>query len=230
MSDALLVWLPAIVAGGGGPPLAVAVAGRLGSAEVPARRLSPATAACLGAVVAVAVATLAVLARPVGVVPMEVVVTVGLCVLGVDDLRRHRLPVVVVYPVMAAALPLLLLAGAVTGAWQRVGFAALGAVGEWLLLVLVHLVHRPGRPAPIAYGDVRLGLLLGLVTGWYGGDVVMIGIMLAWAVHSFVVVGDLLIRRKARARVLPFGASLIAGAYLALLLGSHLQAFVSRAA
>ena len=82
------------------------------------------------------------------------------------------------------------------------------------LLLVLHLVS----PAGLGFGDVKLGLLLGLYLGAVRLSLVLWGLLLArWSASSSPC--PVAVRARNRHASIPFGPALAAGTVLALLLG-----------
>ncbi|MBM0235315.1 prepilin peptidase [Micromonospora sp. STR1_7] len=142
------------------------------------------------------------------------VAAVGLVLAGVD-LVCLRLP----DPLVLAA-GLLALAG-LTGAAvladdpARLFGALAGAAVAGVTHVLLALL--PG--SRLGFGDVKLAAVLGLPLGWLGRDALLTGLLLPHVLHGGLVLGLLVARRVRRDTLLPLGPALLAGTWLAVLLG-----------
>jgi leader peptidase (prepilin peptidase) / N-methyltransferase len=136
-------------------------------------------------------------------------------VMAYVDLREHRLP----DPLTAAALVggglLLAVAAAATGEWGAYGRAWLAAVamfGTFLALALL-------RPADLGLGDVKLAGVLGLVLGWQGWGVVVVGAFFGFLFGGLTGVGLMLVGRAGRRSTIPFGPFMLLGALVAVAWG-----------
>ncbi|KNB51699.1 prepilin peptidase [Streptomyces caatingaensis] len=139
---------------------------------------------------------------------------VGVLLAGVDRAVR-RLPDVLTLPLAAGAAALLGAAAALPGAagsWPGalLGGAALG--GAYLLLFLAH-------PAGMGFGDVKLALGLGLILGWYGWGVLILGGLAGLLLASAYGMTLLLTRRAGRGATMALGPFLVAGAWAGVLAG-----------
>ncbi|MBQ0903681.1 prepilin peptidase [Micromonospora sp. U21] len=142
------------------------------------------------------------------------VAAVGL-VLAVVDLACLRLPDALVLATALLALGGLSGAALLAGDPGRLlGVLAGAAVagGAHVLLALL-----PG--SRLGFGDVKLASVLGLPLGWLGWDALLAGLLLPHLLHGGVVLGLLAARRVRRDTLLPLGPALLAGAWLAVLLG-----------
>ncbi len=126
--------------------------------------------------------------------------------LAVTDYRTGILPTRLIWPV-AGAVWLLFAAPSVVDADPSglVG-AALGSAACGALLAAVHFVHPPS----MGFGDVRLSVLNGLLCGWWGWQIALLGLAAGFvlALPEALVV---LSRHGMRASR-PLGPYLVAGA------------------
>ena len=140
-----------------------------------------------------------------------------LAVLGVElaqiDVAVQRLPDRLTLAGYPALIALLTVAAAVTGAWDDLARALLGALvlgGTYLVLGLVSGGQLGG-------GDVKLAGLLGLLLGWAGWRTLVIGASLGFVLAAIVGVVLLATRRIAMRSMISFGPYMLAGALLAIL-------------
>ena len=87
---------------------------------------------------------------------------VVLVVASVVDWRERRLPRLLIEPALAVGVAWLVTAGMVHDRWPSARGSLLGLGLMIVLLVVPHVL----APAKLAFGDVRLGLLIGLFVGW----------------------------------------------------------------
>lgn len=141
------------------------------------------------------------------------------CLAGsVIDLEHLLLPDRLVFPSVALATPLLAMAAAVQGEWDRFGHAVLGAVlasGALLMLALL-------KAGAMGGGDVKLALLLGLCLGWLGLGHVALGLFLGFLLGSVVGIGLLVTRSRGLRDHFAFGPFLATGTLLAVWWGGPL--------
>ncbi|MFR0367546.1 prepilin peptidase [Streptomyces sp. MCC20] len=173
---------------------------------------TPALAAAT-AVVCAAVAT-AVGARPELMVWL-VLIPMGV-LLATVDVTVKRLPDVLTLPLAVSTLALLGVAAALPGTDGSWGRALLGSLALGAFCLVLFLVN----PAAFGFGDVKLALTIGAVTGWYGWDILIAGTFAGFVL--FVLYGLSLIaaRRADRKTAQPLGPFLLAGAVFGVLLGS----------
>jgi leader peptidase (prepilin peptidase)/N-methyltransferase len=137
-------------------------------------------------------------------------------VLGSVDLLTHRLPDRVTYPAAAVCAAAFLVDAAVLDTWGAL-VRALAASGAALAVAgLGWLVS----PRGLGLGDVKLLGLLGLVLGWFGWGVLLAGVFLGLLAGALVSLVLLASRRVGWRTAIPFGPPLLAGAVLALALGT----------
>jgi leader peptidase (prepilin peptidase)/N-methyltransferase len=167
------------------------------------------------AVVAVVLVGLAHLGWGHGQLVVDTVATAFLVPLVLVDLRERRLPDPLTLGGAGAVLALLLSRGALTGDLGPTRGGLLGAA----LMAGVLLAFHLASPRGMGFGDVKLGLLLGLVVGARGADLVLVALLLAGLLGAVVGV-VLMVRHRRRDLTLAFGPCLVAGAVLALALGT----------
>jgi leader peptidase (prepilin peptidase)/N-methyltransferase len=128
------------------------------------------------------------------------------------DVRLHRLPDRLTAGATLLVTAAVAMAAVVTGDVELLGRAAAGAALLAGLLLLVHLCS----PRGMGFGDVKLGVPLGLAVGATGVAHVVVALVVAsliGAVAGLVV----LARYRDRVRAFAFGPCLCAGAVLVLL-------------
>ena len=150
--------------------------------------------------------------------PAFLVLVAGLVALSGIDLDHHRLPNVVLYPVLSMVGGLLVVATLATGHWANLGRAATGGAIGFGLLLAIHLV----APTGMGFGDVRLAGVIGVALGWMGVRYVLLGLFLSFLLSAVVGVGLIATGVRSRKDRIPFGPFLAAGAVVATLAGSPL--------
>lgn len=129
--------------------------------------------------------------------------------LAIVDLRTHRLPDRIIFPsygVLAALLAFSVLSGTDVAALGRA--AATAALTGLLYAVM-------NRWGSMGLGDVKLGILLGLILGWAGWSAAIAGPIFGFLL-AFVVAIALLLAGKGKSFHIAFGPYLIGGALIAL--------------
>jgi leader peptidase (prepilin peptidase)/N-methyltransferase len=154
---------------------------------------------------------------PADVMPLLVVMTAACCALWIIDVRWHRLPNALVYPLYPAVLAGLALSAAIgpRGSWTS---AAAGALLWGGVLVGLHVLSRGEG---MGLGDVKLAPVLGAVLGWFAVSAAATGLLLAFLLGGGWALGCMLTGRSRRAAI-AFGPFLIAGWALELVMGAGL--------
>jgi len=142
----------------------------------------------------------------------------ALLVISVIDLEHLIVPNRVLYPALAASVPLLLLAAAAGDDWGALRRAAIGGLAAFGALFLVHIVS----PRGMGFGDVRLAGLIGVYEGWLGVGHIFLALFLGFVLGALVGVGLIVAGHKGRRDAIPFGPFMAAGAVIAVLWGPDL--------
>ena len=190
--------------------------GRAGVTTLPATDVATGGAGAALAAVVGAVASTAVVLRfgASADLPAWVwFVLVGL-LLGVVDVREHRLPNRVLLPGTALAVLLLTGAALASGRWEDLVRGLLAGLACSGLLLGMALIS----PSGLGMGDVKLVGLTGLFLGWLGWPSVITGLFLGFLAQGLLGLCLLAVRRTGLKTDLPFGPALLAGALAAALL------------
>lgn len=143
---------------------------------------------------------------------------VGLAVLGVAlaviDLATHRLPDPLTFTGFGLGGVGLLLDALVTGSWSALLRAILVALVLGGVLLFMALV----TPRGMGLGDAKLVALIGLHTGWFGWSVAALGLLGGFVVGAVVALALMAGGKAGLRTAVPFGPSLLAGAWLVLVL------------
>jgi len=131
------------------------------------------------------------------------------------DIDVHRLPNAIVLPSYVVAAVLLGGAAVATGEWSSLLRAVLGGAALFALYFLLAFVY----PAGMGFGDVKLAGVLGAYLGWLGWGVLLVGGFLGFLLGGVVGGGLMMARRAGRKSKIPFGPFMLAGAFIAILLG-----------
>ena len=129
------------------------------------------------------------------------------------DLRTMRLPIRLTRIVLGSGLLGNALAAADGGGWARMVDTAIGGIVFVSVPLALYLLNR----SKAGYGDVRLGLGLGLLLGgpfgWWGS---LIGAVAAAAING---IGGLVVaKRSGPSTMFPAGPGYLAGAIVAVLI------------
>lgn len=136
----------------------------------------------------------------------------GTGALAVIDLREHRLPNRITFPLYAWGALGLSAASAVGHDWERLASAAGGAAGLFALFWLFWFF------GPTGYGDVKLAGVIGLFLGWAGVPYLVAGLLLGMLGAALLTTVLVLARRLTRRSAVAYGPYLVAGSWAGLLL------------
>lgn len=129
--------------------------------------------------------------------------------LAVTDLRTGLLPTRLIWSTVAVVWVLYAAASLIEAESGGLIGAALGAAACGAIMAAVHFVHPPS----LGFGDVRLSVLNGLLCGWWGWEVALLGLTAGFvlALPEALVVLARLGPRASR----PLGPYLLAGTLVA---------------
>lgn len=134
-------------------------------------------------------------------------------VLGVIDLRTHRLPNRLILPAYPVAV---LLLG--TAALVRDDAAALArALLAGAVLFAFYLLLRLVQPGGVGGGDVKLAGLIGILLGFAGWDALVVGLFAGFLGGGLYSVAAIAARRADRHTAVAFGPWMLLGAWVGLL-------------
>ncbi len=139
-------------------------------------------------------------------------------IIFVIDLGHGLILNKVVYPGMAAAL---LLALFLPQPWltqwlvHGVANAAIGGGIGFVLFLLIAIISRGG----MGWGDVKLAALIGLATGF---PLILIALIMGAILGAIVAIALIIIKKKSRKEMIPFGPFLSLAAMVTLLWGSQI--------
>ena len=91
------------------------------------------------------------------------------------------------------------------------------AVAGGLALSALFFAIAVSTRGELGMGDVKLAVLVGLVTGWFGWRTLLLALIAMFVLAGSVAISLLLTRRAARRDVLPLAPFMIAGALLSML-------------
>ncbi|MGH8774070.1 MAG: prepilin peptidase [Jiangellaceae bacterium] len=141
------------------------------------------------------------------------------------DLREHRLPDPLTFVALVGGGALLAVAAAGSGEWPAYGRAWLAAAAMFAAFLALALL----RPADLGLGDVKLAASVGLVLGWLGWGVTVVGAFLGFLLGGLVGAALLVLGRASRRTALPFGPFMLLGALAAVAWGDAvLDAYLAR--
>lgn len=147
--------------------------------------------------------------------PAYLVVAATSVVLFVTDVDHKLIPNRVLYPAAAATAALLVVGALAEGRTDRLVPAALGAAGYFAALFVVYLVARGG----FGFGDVKLAVLLGMVTAFQSQRTVLLAVFFTGVIGGVPAILLLISRRARGSDEMPYGPPMLAGAWTALVFG-----------
>ena len=136
-------------------------------------------------------------------------------VLILTDLDHKRIPNRILYPGTLVGLALLAGGAIADGRTDALSRAILGGVFYFAGLFVLALIARGG----FGFGDVKLAFLLGLFGSYHGWEHLIVGVFLAFFIGGLVAIALLVTRRKGRKDAVPFGPSLVLGAWIGIAFG-----------
>jgi len=135
--------------------------------------------------------------------------------LTLTDLDVRRIPDRILLPGAVVTAVLLGLGAAGDGDLMAALRAAGGGAAYFGLLLVVALAARGG----FGFGDVKLGVLLGMVLAYRSWGALAVGAFASFALGGLAAIALLATRRAKRKDAIPFGPAMVAGAALALVWG-----------
>ncbi len=138
---------------------------------------------------------------------------VGLIQLAYCDITRRLLPRTLVYAVTGAVIVSGIVIAGLMHEWQRLVVASVGAAIFFALLFAMNLMN----PRWIAFGDVRLSLVIGFGLAWVSPVALLEGFLFANIFATVVGLSLIAVHRADRKSALPFGLYLALGTALVLL-------------
>ena len=137
---------------------------------------------------------------------------VGLVQLAYCDLVQRLLPKALVYALSAAVIVSGIVIAGVMHEWQRLVVASVGGLAFFALFFVINLMN----PRWMAFGDVRLSLVVGFGLAWVSWVALIEGLFFANLLA--VIVGFCLIaaHKAERRSAVPFGLYLALGTALVL--------------
>jgi leader peptidase (prepilin peptidase)/N-methyltransferase len=168
--------------------------------------------AAVGAVVIALSALAGAAAGWTAVLPALIWLALTTAPLAVIDLEHQRLPDRLVFLADGGAVVLLTVAAAAREEWHPLLRAAEGAAAVFALFYLLNVIS----PRSIGFGDAKLSALIGGYLGWFGWLDVYYGVFAGWVVGAAAALTLLALRRAGMKSGVPFGPSMILGAFVVL--------------
>jgi leader peptidase (prepilin peptidase)/N-methyltransferase len=136
------------------------------------------------------------------------------------DADVHRLPDGLVLPAYPALLVLVVVATAGLGDWG----ALVRALACMAAMYALYFVLAFLSPNSLGFGDVKLSGLIGLLLGWLGVGPAVVALLAGFVVGGLIAIVMLVGQRVGMRSHIAFGPSMLAGAFLALVLEYQLVA------
>lgn len=123
------------------------------------------------------------------------------------DVRTHRLPNVVVLPLIATSFVVLALVALFTNEWSHLLAAVAGGLGLGACYLLLALLRAGGMGG----GDVKLAVALGLTGGWFGLHAWIWVMFAPFVIGGLLALLGLVVRRLTWTAHMPFGPAMALG-------------------
>ncbi|HSZ37075.1 MAG TPA: A24 family peptidase [Acidimicrobiales bacterium] len=137
---------------------------------------------------------------------------VGLVQLAYCDLVQRLLPKALVYALSAAVIVSGIVIAGVMHEWQRLVVASIGGAAFFALFFVINLVN----PRWMAFGDVRLSLVVGFGLAWVSWVALIEGLFFANVLAVIVGLSLIAAHKAERRSAVPFGLYLALGTALVL--------------
>jgi len=137
---------------------------------------------------------------------------VGLVQLAYCDLVRRLLPKALVYALSAAVIVSGVVIAGVMHEWQRLMVASGGGLAFFVLFFMINLMN----PRWMAFGDVRLSLVVGFGLAWVSWVALIEGLFFANLLAVIVGFSLIATHKADRRSAVPFGFYLALGSALVL--------------
>ncbi len=148
-------------------------------------------------------------------IPAYCAAALVLVILTDVDIELHRLPTPIVYGGVLVCGSLLVLAAAGVGYWHALLTAAICGVAFTAFFFVIHFASPKG----MGRGDVRLAGLCGMLLGFLGWRIAVVGFMAAVIAAGLFAIGLLAAGNAGRKTAIPFGPFLALGAMFGVLVG-----------
>jgi leader peptidase (prepilin peptidase)/N-methyltransferase len=137
---------------------------------------------------------------------------VGLVQLAYCDLVQRLLPKALVWTLSAAVIVSGIAIAGVMHEWQRLVVASIGGLAFFALFFMINLMN----PRWMAFGDVRLSLVVGFGLAWVSWTAVIEGLFFANLLAVIVGFALIAMHKAERRSAVPFGLYLALGTALVL--------------
>jgi leader peptidase (prepilin peptidase)/N-methyltransferase len=137
---------------------------------------------------------------------------IGLVQLAYCDFTRRLLPKTLVWALTAAVIVSGIVIAGVMHEWGRLKIAGIGGLVFFALLLVINLMN----PRWLAFGDVRLSLVVGFGLAWVSPIALLEGFFVANMLAAVVGFALMALRGAGRRLAMPFGLYLAIGTALVL--------------
>lgn len=144
---------------------------------------------------------------------------VGLVALLVYDLRWMILPNVIIFPLIGVAIVESVIRYSMQAGMSPLDYLQSVVMGVLMLGGLYWVLYTFSKGKWVGYGDVKLGVFMGIALGFPGS---LLALFLANVIGFVVVLPGLLIGKLKRTSRVPFGPFLIVAFMLSFLFGDQL--------
>ena len=134
------------------------------------------------------------------------------------DLDTHKLPNTIVLPSYIVVAALLTAASVVYGDYTQLLPALIGAVAMFVVYFAMALAY----PGGMGFGDVKLAGVIGLLLGFLGWGILIVGAFAAFLLGGLFGIALLATRRARRGSGIPFGPWMLGGAWVGIFFGSQI--------
>lgn len=131
------------------------------------------------------------------------------------DFDHQRLPDAIVLPSLGVILVLLAASSSLVAGWGQLGSTLGASAALFLFYSLIVLVY----PAGMGGGDVKLAPLVGAVLGFIGWGAVAVGAFAGFLIGAVVGLLLIAVKKAGRKTGLPFGPSMLVGAWVGIIWG-----------
>jgi leader peptidase (prepilin peptidase)/N-methyltransferase len=138
---------------------------------------------------------------------------VGLIQLSYCDVTRRLLPKTMVYGLTGIVVASAISVAAENHMWDRLKIATIGGLIFFAVFLVINLMN----PRWMAFGDVRLSLVVGFGLAWISPIALLEGFAVANLLAAVVGIVLIVAHRAERRSAIPFGLFLALGAALVLL-------------
>jgi leader peptidase (prepilin peptidase)/N-methyltransferase len=137
---------------------------------------------------------------------------IGLVQLAYCDLMQRLLPRALVYALSASVIVSAIVIAGLMHEWPRLLVAGVGGSAFFMLFLVMNLMN----PRWLAFGDVRLSLVVGFGLAWVNWVALIEGLFLANLVAAVIGLCLIAAHRAERRSAVPFGLYLAIGTALVL--------------